>query len=190
MQISIDISESKILKSLSNPAEYAAALKNGAIKVSDFLRKYYREKGFKEPNKLSSRRTNFWAQISESVQAPFTRGSEEVVTILDGRIAQKIYGGTIRAKRVRYLTIPISEQAYARTARVFSDEIAPLFPIKSKKGNRLLVSRVDGEIQPHYLLKEEVNQKPWPGSLPSTEEINGAFNEGLQLFWDSLETND
>lgn len=182
MQISIEVSKSEILKKLSSPEEYTAALKIGATEVSQLLKAHYIEKGSKEPNRLGGKRTNFWAQISESVQTPFIRGFEAVVSIIDPRIAQKIYGGPIRAKRVRYLTIPISKEAYGRRAREFSDEVAPLFPIKSKKGNRLLVSRVDGGIQPHYLLKEEVNQKPWPGSLPSAEQIKEAFSKGLKLF--------
>jgi len=124
MQISIDISESKILKSLSDPAEYAAALKNGAIKVSDFLRKYYREKNAKEPNKLSSRRTNFWFQIAQSVQAPFTRGSEEVVTILDGRIAQKIYTDTpiidtVQNLEAKHVAVDRSYEAYFDVAKTY-----------------------------------------------------------------------
>lgn len=92
----------------------------------------------------------------------------------------------IRAKRVKFLTIPISKQAYDKRVSVFEQETGKrLFRIKSKKGNFLLAENLDGEIKPHYLLKEVVNQKPNKNALPTDEEIMEAFSEGV---YEELET--
>ena len=191
MEIRVSFGKSALLEALKEAGAYKAAVKNGAIKVSAFLKEYYIIKNFDEPNRLGGTRSNFWADVARSVQPATERGDEVIVSILDFRLLQKIYGGKIRAKRVKYLTIPISKEAYNTTARVFERKTKQkLFPIKSKKGNRLLVSSVDGAIQPHYLLKEQVDQKPWPGSLPSDEEILKAFNEGISLFLQQLENDD
>ena len=123
-------------------------LKVGARGVSNYLRKFYREKNGREKNKLSSRRTNFWNKVGNTVNngpidtpndaKPITEGFGKVaVTIAHPVLPHKIKGGTITPKRgnIKYLTIPIHEEAYDRPARRFPD----LFVIKSKKGNLLLV---------------------------------------------------
>jgi len=109
----------------------------GARGVSNYLRKFYREKNANEPNKLNpSRRTNFWNKVGNTVNNPKTEGRGRVVVAISSPILpHKVKGGTISAKRVQYLTIPVHPEAYDRSARRFDD----LFVIKSKKGNLLLV---------------------------------------------------
>ena len=118
--------------------ELTDVLTVGARGVTNYLKKFYREKDAKEPNRLApGRRTHFWnKRIGGNVQAPKSEGAGRVVVAIDGDILpHKIKGGTIRAKRSKYLTIPLVAEAYARSARRFPD----LFVIKSKKGNLLLV---------------------------------------------------
>ena len=119
--------------------ELTEVLTVGARGVTEYLKKFYREKDAKEPNKLApGRRTHFWnRRIGGNVQAPKSEGAGKVVVAIDnaGILEHKIKGGTIRAKRSKYLTIPLVAEAYARSARRFPD----LFVIKSKKGNLLLV---------------------------------------------------
>jgi hypothetical protein len=109
----------------------------GARGVSNYLKKFYREKNANEPNKLNpSRRTNFWNKVGNTVNNPKTEGRGRVVVAISSPILpHKVKGGTISAKRVQYLTIPVHPEAYDRNARRFDD----LFVIKSKKGNLLLV---------------------------------------------------
>ncbi len=112
-------------------------LKVGARGVSNYLKKFYREKNGREKNKLSSRRTNFWnTQVGDKVNNPISEGFGKVAVVIASPILpHKVKGGTITAKRAKYLTIPIHPEAYDRSARRFDD----LFVIKSKKGNLLLV---------------------------------------------------
>ncbi len=119
--------------------ELTDALMVGGNEVSEYLKKFYREKDAKEPNKLApGRRTHFWnRRIGGNVQKPQPDGAGKVVVAIDkaGILEHKIKGGTIKAKSSKYLTIPIAPEAYDRKARRFPD----LFVIKSKKGNLLLV---------------------------------------------------
>jgi len=140
-------------------------LKVGARGVSNYLRKFYREKNDKEPNKLSSRRTNFWnREIGGSVNNPVSEGFGKVAVVIASPILpHKVKGGTITAKRVKYLTIPIHSESYARPAKQFPD----LFVIKSKKGNLLLVKpdKSSGSVpRAKFNAKKEAKKK-----LPRTE---------------------
>jgi len=146
--------------------ELDAVLKVGARGVTNYLKKFYREKDAKEPNKLApGRRTHFWnRRIGGSVQAPKSEGTGKVVVAIDGDILpHKIKGGTITAKRAKYLTIPLAPEAYGRRATRFPD----LFVIKSKKGNLLLVKpdKSSGSVpRQKFNAKKEAKRK-----LPKTE---------------------
>lgn len=184
--IGVQIEIPKNLKDLSETKTYRDLSYVGAFKVYDSLRKHFALKNAKEPNKLGAKRTNFWTQIRSSVRPPVWKGDDLFIAITDFRFAQKLYGGMIRAKRVKFLTIPISKQAYDKRVSVFEQETGKrLFRIKSKKGNFLLAENLDGEMKPHYLLKEVVNQKPNKNALPTDEEIMEAFSEGV---YEELET--
>ena len=146
--------------------ELDAVLKVGARGVTNYLKKFYREKDAKEPNKLApGRRTHFWnRRIGGSVQAPKSEGTGKVVVAINSDILpHKVKGGTITAKRAKYLTIPIAPEAYARKAGRFPD----LFVIKSKKGNLLLVKpdTPSGNVpRQKFNAKKEAKRK-----LPKTE---------------------
>lgn len=140
-------------------------LKVGARGVSNYLKKFYREKNGREKNKLSSRRTNFWnRQVGDNVNNPVSEGFGKVAVVIASPILpHKIKGGTITAKRVEYLTIPIHSEAYDRPAKQFPD----LFFVKSKKGNLLLVKpdQSSGSVpRAKFNAKKEAKRK-----LPRTE---------------------
>ena len=146
--------------------ELTDVLTVGARGVTSYLKKFYREKDANEPNKLApGRRTHFWnRRIGGNVQAPKSEGTGKVVVAIDGDILpHKIKGGTITAKRSKYLTIPLAPEAYGRKARRFPD----LFVIKSKKGNLLLVKpdKSSGSVpRQKFNAKKEAKRK-----LPKTE---------------------
>ena len=162
---------------------YDEAMESGANGVRNVLQRHYRKKGFDEPNRLGGRRTNFWADIARSVQAPAKRFGDWLVAILDPRITQKIKGGPITAKKASALTIPIHKDAHGMRAAVFQAETGiKLFRVKTKDGDAVLCGEKDGKVTAYYLLKQSVNQKPWPGSLPEDFEIINAFNEGMREY--------
>ena len=79
------------------------------------------------------------------------------------------FGGTIRAKKSKYLTIPINRKLFTPTGAPRFYWNAPgdikrqfpnLFVIKSKNGNLLLVRKIDKKsVEPYFLLKKQVNIK-------------------------------
>jgi hypothetical protein len=179
-KITVEIPE--LLKEMGGPKFHAVAIKNAAISVQSWMKtEYYPAKNRKEPNKLGGKRTNFWADIGRAVQPPVARGNDAIIKILDPRIAQKVYGGEIKAKRVQYLTIPVSKEAYSIRAATFERETGKkLFVWKSEKNEKFLAESIDGSLKLHYLLKQSVNQKPWPGAIPSEKELAEKFVQGFE----------
>lgn len=176
----VSVNVSGALVNLQNPNWYSGAVKSGAVAVESYIRtEYYAEKNDREPNRLGGRRTNFWSDVGRSVSKPVIRNLSAIIRIKDPRIAQKVFGGPIRPKRSKFLTIPISQESHGLRVSVFERKTGKkLFRIKSKKGNFLLVESVDGGIIPHYSLKQEVDQKPWPGALPKDQEMQERFEAG------------
>jgi hypothetical protein len=95
-----------------------------------------------------------------------TKASGGSVTYSNAAIglAHKVTGGTIRAKRRKFLTIPIVPQAHGVSARDYSRRFSPLFRVKG-----VLAEKDDNSatgIRPVYALKKSVTHKPWPNALP------------------------
>lgn len=147
------------------------------------LKTHFRKKDREEPNKLSPRREHFWLQVSRSVQNPEQTGYNSVsVAVSDPRIAQKVFGGTITAKRAGALTIPVEEQAYGRTASTFERETGlELFLLRTGQGAFgkaiLAVKLAGGGIQVEYLLTPSVYQHPDPTALPERSALEKAILE-------------
>ena len=87
----------------------------------------------------------------------------------------KVYGGTIKPKRAKNLTIPVVADAVGRRAKDYKGN---LFFLKTKKGTKGLFEENGDDIRMVYLLKSQVTQEPWPGALPPTANIAQAFGEG------------
>tara|TARA_R110000765_G_scaffold196847_1_gene302507 strand:+ start:805 stop:1548 length:744 start_codon:yes stop_codon:yes gene_type:complete len=151
--------------------ELTDVLTVGARGVSQYLRKFYRQKNGREKNKLGGKRTNFWNRVGNTVNNGDPNHSNKaepiveapgrvVVTIASPILPHKIKGGTIKPVRSKYLTIPLVAEAYNERARRFPD----LFVIKSKKGNLLLVKpdKSSGSVprQKFNAKKEAKRQQP------------------------------
>lgn len=89
-------------------------------------------------------------------------------------LSQKVTGGTITAKRKRFLTVPIHPTAHGVRARDYSASIAPLFIAKGVLARK----EDDKSITPIYALRKSVNQAPWPTALPPEETYTEAFING------------
>lgn len=146
------------------------------------LKIHFRGKERTNVNKLNpDRRQHFWRTVSQSVQAPELKGSTSVtVAINDLRFAQKLFGGTIVAKRFQNLAIPVSPDAYGRSASdghggpgTFTRETGlKLFVLRqggtaaNSKGTIILATERGAGIEVEYVLKYSVNQKADPTALP------------------------
>jgi hypothetical protein len=90
--------------------------------------------------------------------------------------SHKVTGGTITARRAKFLTIPIVPEAHGLTARTYSRTIAPLFAVKG------VLAQADENsptgIKPVFVLKKSITQKPWRNALPPEQSYINAFANG------------
>lgn len=186
----VDATFSRIAKAFT-PAKQKSVNEYAGSVALDSVESYYQQKG-----------RNLWINPTLPTHGPGriqTRWSDRVATgwglvratsagvAIENRtigLAHKVEGGTISAKRKRYLTIPLVPEAHGRRAKEYSESIAPLFRIKN-----CLAEADDSEqgFRPVYALKKSVTHKPWPGALPPESLYVTAFMEAAkQAYLDAL----
>jgi hypothetical protein len=155
------------------------------------LRAHFQQKDQDEPNRLGGARVHFWTAVMRSVNnprvTPTGSGAEIVVSISDPRFAQKVFGGRITAKAARALTIPLTAEAYGRTAGTFEAEVAPLVLIKPRGRHPVLAQIVDGRPVAEYLLVSSVDQKADPTALPDMETLGAQLVAAGQATIDRID---
>lgn len=187
----------------------AAALRRPEVRmvaargVRNALQGHFQTKQETGRNKRGWKRQNFWSQVRRSVQAPTASGDVTLVEIDHVGIAQRFFGGVIRARNVTYLTIPAQEKAYGKRAREFNNlefGMAPdpergfvLRPAliesratevrRTKKGYRAR-SRIGGVM---FWLARQVEQDPDPSALPKDEAVAMAAERPVNAFLDREE---
>lgn len=93
-------------------------------------------------------------------------------------IAQRYFGGTIRAKNGGALTIPVKDSpGEGRRASEFND----LFAVYNDGGMRGFLARLDasGNIEPLYWLRKSVTQKADSSVLPTDDELMDSMGDAL-----------
>ena len=91
----------------------------------------------------------------------------------------KVRGGTIRAKRVRFLTIPMVPEAKGLRVETYIQNTGrKLFRIRGKKA-LFEQTEAGGKrgVRAVYALVQQVTQGPWLGALPPEEELSQAFSK-------------
>lgn len=137
------------------------------------LKKHFRARNASSPNKLGGKRTNFWTAVAASVNSPTSAPGKIVIPINHPAIAQKVFGGTITAKKTKNLAIPIAPEAHGKSPRVFSN----LQFAMTKAGVKLLGLRQDGSVKWLYVLKKSVTQRPDPKALPQDAVMGAAMEK-------------
>ena len=162
-------------------------LKASGRELANQLISWFRAKDRSSANKLSTRRSHFWLAVSRTVGNPVQSSYNTIsVTVADPRIAQKVFGGEIRAKLKGALTIPVEERAYDRTAETFEEETGlKLRLIKTGKGdfqNAVLAVEENGGLTVEYLLTPSVDQEADPTALPPMSDLEAAILSRAQSF--------
>lgn len=178
---------------LSAPAHRKQAVSDGGIAALNVIKRYYGSKGrfpwmnTSLPTHGPGRVPTQWWRSTETgwtMRQPNTFS----VNFINGTIglAHKVTGGTIRAKRKKFLTIPVDPKAHGLTAKTFSRTIAPLF---QAKGMLMYVDEQTADVKAAYALKRSVTHRPWPGALPPDSSYLDAFvNEALDSLIESFDT--
>jgi len=129
--------------------------------VERWAQTYLNEKIQHNLSSILKRRTGTLARATKFKSAKLTRDGIQVdfYTTVYGPIHE--HGGTIKAKKAKYLTIPLRDnKTPAGVARYRATEIPGLFVRRNKHGN-LLLSALDGnELKDYFLLKRQVKIPP------------------------------
>jgi hypothetical protein len=143
------------------------------------------------PNKYGYPKTNFYGQAARSVSSGVE--GDDINIDITGPVGfrQRLKGGTIRPKNVKFLTMPAAPEAYGKRAREFSNlKFAIVFDPKIQKSRPALVTtestqfklgqrRKDGSRKVTvlgevgggvmYWLLRSATQSPDPTVLPTTQ---------------------
>jgi hypothetical protein len=176
----IDPVKSALIKSRSAAVRKQAVLYGAQIALAA-VNKYYDMAGsilWENPSLPTHgpgrKKTQWWRKISKSWSIIGASGNGATLRS-KGVIgfSHKVTGGTIRARRAKFLTIPIIPEAHGLTAKTYSRTIAPLFAVKG------VLAQADPNsasgIKPVFALKRSITQKPWPGALPPEKLYTEAF---------------
>lgn len=181
-----NINETKMaMIRLAAPQSRMQALKVGAMSALDVIRAYYNGRGRLPwinpslPTHGPGRSLTGWWLATASGWA-VTKATGGSVTFANGAIglAHKVTGGTIRAKRRKFLTIPLVPQAHGVSARDYSKRFSPLFRVKGVLAEA--DENAESGIRPVYALKQSVTHKPWPNALPpEASYVDAMINTAL-----------
>lgn len=193
MATSIDIKDNatpavkRMLESVSGPNVNAVAGRAGVNKIQQHLFALNSSR----PNKLGGKRTNFWAQCARSTS---------FVVVPEGALAsinqigfrQRLQGGTISPRNVKFLTIPAIAEAYGKRAKEFNNLRFAIIGGKpalieaehsgvrfGKKGVKATLN-LGGKV--FYWLVRKATQQPFPGALPTNEELGAAVVKALDSY--------
>jgi hypothetical protein len=174
--VKVDSSNARVYLAniLAQARRPAGILQTSGRAVAKLLKKWYLQRDREQPNRLGGPRTHFWLEVSRSVQAPVVAGdgTSVTVTISHPIIAQKVFGGTIRAKRASLLTIPQTPEAYGRTAATFERETGLKLIFLKQNDHAILASRAQGQgLTVQYVLVPSVHQEPDPNALPPEQQM-------------------
>lgn len=165
---------------LASPKTRVRAMIAASMAAKDAVRNYYSEKGRRlwvkpggPTHGPGRKQTQWWRQIEGLWKSERPTARKATLTNNAIGFAHKVTGGVIRAKRKKFLTIPVIPQAHGLTARTFSKTIAPLFATK----NALSMSTADGGVKAVFVLKKQVKQERTKNALPEVREFMPIFED-------------
>ncbi|HSI08832.1 MAG TPA: hypothetical protein VK985_09575 [Rariglobus sp.] len=106
------------LKSALQPQRLSPVVGRAGVNVT---RAHLFEKNRTAPNALGGRRTNYYAAAGRSTSFAFAGDDAVVVSISQIGISLRYYGGTVKPKKAKFLTIPVAPEAHGKRAREFGN---------------------------------------------------------------------
>jgi hypothetical protein len=186
---SANVTLGKLVEGVRHRRPLNAALgKRGEVE----LREHFLDRN-QEPNKSGFPKQDFWSRIRKSTALSQVDESGATVSISDPALAQKIYGGEIRPREGKYLTLAAIAVAAGKSPRVFSNlELL----IRWKDGKRRAVAlylpdpvgtaagkgKGSSSGTVFYWLVLSVTQKRDPRALPDRAEFQKALLDEAGAF--------
>ena len=125
--------------------------------------------------------------VSKHVGIASLTDTGATITIADPRFIHRIEGGTVTAKRVKSLAIPLTAEAYAMGGKGTLRELAPdLVLIKTARGAYLArptrgKGKNKGKSQLKFLFKlvKSVTHKPHPSEMPDKTALTDSARAAM-----------
>jgi len=188
--ISIDVNDTgtPIVRAVSRAMQLEAIGPIIGRSANNTIREHLFGLNQSRPNALGGRRTQYYAQAARGTQFQFS-GDTVIVSINQIGIAQRYYGGTIKPKTSKYLTIPVHPAAYGHRAREFDLELVfgrggQPYALATKAGGKGKNAHSVGEI--YYRLVKSVTQQANPEVLPTNAEVDDAINTDVGSYLDRI----
>lgn len=170
------------------------------VSATRFVRAHLSAQDRTRPNALGGKRTHFYAQAARATS--FTIDPDGVtISIAQVGIAQRFFGGTIKAKPGKYLTIPANPAAHGKRAREFDLELVfgaggrPV-ALATKSTRRVEITQgPNGKVRKRvvgqrgeimFTLVKSVTQAPDPTVLPSADELTTVVITELNKQFESV----
>lgn len=144
------------------------ALRNAVgFGVKELLQDHFFQLDRTRPNRLGGKRSHFYAKAAQATFHKVVSKGVIAGTAHPG-MAQRFFGGTIRPRKAKALTIPIHPEAHGKRAREFDDLAliqtgTPGVAILAKTGKNTFI--------PFFILLRSVFQEPDPTVLPKDSVI-------------------
>jgi hypothetical protein len=162
------------LTALTKAGQDASGLPQAAGEsVWKYVRAYIYNLDFDRANQLGGERSHFYRKAALGTTLDVDDEGADI-TVHQTGFRQRLLGGEIHAKNVKYLTIPAIAEAYGHPAKDFE-----LRFIMFRSGSKALAGKGQ-DARVYYWLKESVNQDPDPSVLPSEDAIRQAAMSGAR----------
>jgi hypothetical protein len=131
------------------------------------------------PNQLGGRRTNYYAGAARATSFTLVGTDTVLISINQVGIRQRVFGGTIKPTRSKYLTIPVAPEAHGKRAREFGD----LVVIFGARGQPIALARKPQGKRGYgtilFRLVKSVTQRADPTVLAPREEVLAAIKTAV-----------
>jgi len=151
------------------------------------------------PNKLGGTRTNYYATAARSTHFTILDDDTVLISMSQVGLALRFYGGTVKPKTAKFLTIPVNAKAHGHRAREFDLEIVfgeggrPIaLATKSTRATQVKQNsrgkNVTRQIGRHgeimFLLVKSATMKPDPTILPYERTVLNAVAADVKEVFD------
>lgn len=178
-------------------ALFQAGAKTMQVEISKHLRRLQARGNLKgwPPQKFFAGKPT---SVERNVGITSVTAKSAVVSISDPRFVHRITGGTVTAKRRKFLAIPLTAEAYAKAGKGSIRESMPgLFAVRFKRGLYLVREEFEkttrgatgkrkfgrvkrARIFPIFKLVRSVTHRPHPEELPDTAALGVAAREAMR----------
>lgn len=174
----------RTIAAIVSPSALRQLAMASADRVADAMRDHFLAKDTRG-NKRGWPRSNFWQEMARATTRGTGEGAEADVIVGDRRLAIHVYGGEVRRREKRALTIPLHAMAKGKRVRQLESELGTdIFRLKSRRGRTLpadsrgvLAAKINGRIVKLYALRTRVKIPRDPEALPSAESLRPALEE-------------